>query len=230
MNQKCQVKFDDKKHQVTVTFNVNSVRQNMVLDYEKIRKGLDPSFVRSRVHRLSYDEFKYVSSELAKRFRVDPKISLSWAQQYALVFGKVADVMHPVNQSMVISAEQLHALKVDVKMLQNELCKKAGITPKEFSEALSVGYCGGVDNLFCTDDFLTIRQGNKIVSIVNLPGNDYIELKEYFTNRSRQILSEDNIMALRESIRQMKLDSALELAQRSGTLKMSPGLQLGMEK
>ena len=138
--------------------------------------------------------------------------------------------MHPVNISKVATPEELQTLKINAKMLQYELCKKAGITPKEFSEALSVGYCGGVDNMFCTDDFLTIRQGNKIVSVVNLPGNDYVELKEYFDSRSIQILSAENISALKESIRQMKLESALELAQRPGTLKMSPGLHLGSEK
>lgn len=230
MKQNCVVKFDDSKRNVLITFTVNSTTQRMVIGYDDMRNGLIPMLSKSRANHLSYREFKALITEIAKRFQLDPKSSLTWSEQFGRMIAHVAGVLHPVNPVHAITHDQIQALKIDAKLLQNTMCEKAGISAKDFTEALSVGYCAGVDNLFCTDDFLTVRQGNKIVAIIGLPGNDYNELKSHFINEAQRVLSPSNIETIKREIRQMKIDNALELAQRKGSINMSLGLFPGMEK
>lgn len=226
MNKICQIRFNDRKRELTVTFIINDISQSMTMSYADIRAGRVPELSGTRAHRLSYDELKTVAGELAKRFRTDPNVSLSPAQQFCLVLGHTAGVLHPAVQSAAVSYEQKQALKVDVKVVMSDLCEKAGTTPKEFREAISAGYCSGVDSLFCTDDYITLRQGDKVISRISFTGNDYNDLKNFLTQGGDRVLSFENVEYLRTGIRQMKLENALELANRKGT--MTPGgLKLG---
>lgn len=228
MKKDCQVRFDDKKRQLTVNFVVNNVRQKMTLSYSDVRAGKVPRLANTRAYKLSYDEFKILAKELAIRFKMDPKVSLSWSDQFLLVFGHAAGVMHSKGLAVSLTADELKALKLDARMLGRELCLKAGVDPKGFGEALTAGYCSGVDTLFCTDDFIAIRKGNTIISRINLAGNDYNELKQFIRNAWDRIVSSENIEALKEGLRQLKLDGAYELACRKPdkkSKKMGIGLR-----
>ena len=224
MQQNCQVKFDDNKRILTVTLKTNDVAQKFTLSYDDMKRGLVQPLISSRAHRLTYKEFKKVSNEIAIRFKVDPKSKLPWSEQFCLVLGHVAGVLHPQNR--ILSSDEKMLIKMNVRNLNQSLCDSAVVGRSDFSEAITAGYCGGVDSMFCTDDYITIRKGNTIIARVGLSGNDYTELKEFYDRGVERILSRENIANLAEAVRQMKMDKAMELAGKKGSLAFHNGLKL----
>ena len=217
MNQNCQVQFDDRKRQLTVKYLLNNIEQSIVISFDDMKRGVVTPLSGISVQSLSYREFKSLASELSEKFYANKSSTLTWSEQFCKLFSSAAALIYPEGR-ISITPEQINALKLDVKQMQKELCKKAEITPKELSEAVTAGYCSGVDTMFCTDDYLTIRQGDTIITRIALPGNDYCELRDFVLRNQDRILNPDNIEALRQSIREMKLQEALELTQRKGTM------------
>ena len=217
MKQNCQVLFDDRKRQLTVKYKINNLEQSMIISYDEIKKGVVRSLSSIPVQSLSYREFKCLASELSERFCVDPACEMTWSDQFCKLLSSAAAVIYP-NGRISITPEQINQLKLEVKKIQDKLCKEAGITQKEFTSAVTSDYCSGVDTMFCTDDYLTIRQGDIIITRIALPGNDYSELRDYVLRNQDRILNPSNIETLRQSIREMKLYEALELANRKGTM------------
>ena len=215
MKQNCQIKFDDRKRQLTIKFKTNSIEQNLTLSFDDIKKGLVKPLAHSSVQKLSYSEFKSLASEIAKRFHLDPSSALSWSEQFCKHMVGATAILHPADPQKAITPEQINLLKLDIKHIQEKFCKELGITPKDLSGAITAGYCSGADTMFCTDDYMTIRQGNTIVARIALPGNDYNELLKYFNLYKDAMLNPDNIESMWENIRKMKMDEALELAHRN---------------
>lgn len=224
MNEECRISFDDTKKRMTVSFSFKGNVESMVLPYDRLRKG---ELGMSGAYKFSYSELKVVAHELAQRFRLDPKCDLAWKQQFLLVMDHTLKSLYPpVGNSSSLTIAQIKLLRLDTKVFMQDLYEKAGTNQKEFREALSMGYCPGVDSMFCTDDYITIRKGDKIIAKVALPGNDYVELRRFLTQGGDRILTMENIENLKDGVRRMKMEKALALAERKCG-KASVGLKLG---
>lgn len=226
MEQTCQIRFDDNKRICNIDFIVNDVRRSASISFEDVRRGRIPSLLGHKAHKFTYDEFKKAAVALSKSFAPDLKSSLSWTEQYCLELAKISDKLYALKSSNELTPEQFRDLKRDISKLGKDFLAAVGISEKEYSQAYTVGYCMGVDTLFCTSDYLSIRRGDVIVARINLPGNDYNDLKSFLQEASKEIMSEHNIESMRAAIKQMKMDEATRLVNSESKQNKGKGLSL----
>lgn len=223
MDRNIQVRFDDRKRQLTVTFIINDARKRMTLSYAQLRNCEIAGMQGHRAHKLSYKEFKLVAKSMEERFVPDMSSGRSVEDQFVEVMAKVADVLHP-RRGTVLTTSQIQGLGLDIRMIHESFLKAAGIASKEFSQAMTAGYCEGVDTLFQTQDFIAIRKGNTIVARINLEGNDYNELREFLKHGGDRVLTMENIEQLQQAVKRMKMDAAIELATPRPDVRKGKGL------
>ena len=209
MNQNCQVTFDDNRRSMTVKFVVNHVKTQLVVSYDDVIRGRVPCMAGHKAHKFSYEDFKKASAALAKTFR--PEYQASCGIQFCKELAVASDALYRIQNSRNLSPDEYKALKAEIARLGQDFLKAADIPANVYTQAVTVGYCTGVDTLFCTSDYLSVRRGDQIIARIDLPGNDYNDLRNFLLQAGEDVLSSGNIENMKAAVKQMKMDEATRL-------------------
>lgn len=176
--------------------------------------------------KLSERKLKELIAYAEHKFSYNSKSVVGIYDQFCRFLSTECDkLLNPVFRDS-LTTEQMSELKGFIKDCHGQLERKACVFPGTVKDAISFQYHDGFNHLTRDDDFIAVRCGDKIVSIIALPGNDFNDLKKFLLAGGEKVLSPENVVNFRKAVRLMKRDKAFELAQRRTKKVFSSGLSL----
>lgn len=218
------IEFDKGQHMAMVQLSLMGVSVNVHLDLKNIKS--EALLKDSRLDRLSSKRLKALLEYSDHTFKIDPKSSVPWKEQFLRKLSRDCDMI--LSLPVTLSTADIAQLRKSMKETNLSLVKAAKALPDDFKKAqkLSFQYHDGFHHLTRDDDFFAVRQGNRIVSIIPLPGNDFNEVKRFLEAGSRRVLSEQNIGLFRFVVKEVHRLDTKSLLEKTATRTASTSLKL----
>lgn len=218
------IEFDKGQHMAMIQLSLVGVSVNVHLDLKNIKSEF---LLRdSRLDKLSPKRLKALLEYSDHTFKLDPKSPVPWKEQFCRKLSRDCDML--LSLPVLLTAAEIAQLRQSIKQTHLSLINVAKVLPDDFKKAqkLSYYYFDGFHHLTRDDDFLAVRKGNQIVSIIPLPGNDFNELKKFLEAGGKKVLEQDNIQLFKSAVKEVhKLDTQL-LLEKTVTRTVTMGLKL----
>lgn len=190
------IEFDKGQHMAMIQLSLMGVSLNLNLDLDNLRN--EPLLKDSRVVGLSPKRLKALLEYVDHVFKVDPKSVLPWKDQFLKRLDRECEAL--LSLPVKLSPEQLADVRRYVKETNAGLEKALAAAPGSIGLALEFQYHDGFNHLTRDDDFIAVRCGGRIVSIIPLPGNDYNEVKTFLKAGGDRVLDPANVEAFRRAL------------------------------
>jgi hypothetical protein len=200
--------FDEKGHIALLSLFFAGVRKDERMDLHELVR--DPVLAVAGFGSLSLEERKDLVRRVDKAFRVDPRSSLSWREQFVRSCAQecIRTLEIRAMRPRFLSEEQMNDVIAGVVSVNRALAEKAGHDWRTVNQVLSSEYNAGFNHLFKDDDFIAVRRGGMIVEKIMLQGNDHNVLKDFIREAQALILSDVNINDFRQSAKAMRMAQA----------------------
>lgn len=221
------IEFDNGQHMAMVQLSLNGVSVNLNLDLRNIKS--EALLKDSRLGELDPRRLKALLEYVDHGFRLDPKSAVPWKEQFCRKLLKECDTL--LRLPVTLTPEQLEALRKEVNGVNLSLVNAAKKLPDDYRAAvkLTAVYHDGFNHLTRDDDFIALRAGGRIVSIIPLPGNDFNELKKFLKAGGDRVLSPENVAKFKEAVAEAKRQNTMELLNRKVERKPFSGLKITRE-
>lgn len=204
------VQFDESTSKATLKLSLGNVSVPVTIDLFDL--STEPVLGKSLLQRLDLRRRRAFLEYADACFKLDKLSPVPWRDQFCTFLAKESDRI--LSLPVKVSSAELRELMDYVRNVRRQLVADAGVHREEFGEALCYQYHDGFNHLTRDDDFFAVFCGNRIVSIIPLPGNDYNELKKFLMAGSDQVLSPENVVALHKAVMEMRKSKLAKLAKR----------------
>ena len=217
------VTFDNSRNvEVRMSFRgVSSVfRANLMT------LGNDPLMKGSGIGDLSPTKLRALLEYTDHRFRVDPKSPLRWEEQFKKSLSK--DCRDLLLAKVLMTPEELRTLMACVHGMNAKMAIEAGARDiaHKVEEVIDYQYHDGFNHMTRDDDFIAVRRGGRVVSIIALPGNDFNEMKKFLKAGGDLMLTPENIEGFRKYMHDYKKAKAYALANMKVEREVKVGISL----
>lgn len=221
------IEFDNGQHMAMVQLSLNGVSVNVNLDLRNIKS--EALLKDSRLGELDSKRLKALLEYVDHGFKLDPKSSVPWKEQFCRKLAKECDAL--LSLPVMLTPEQLKALRKGVNEVNLSLVNAAKKLPDDYKAAvkLTAMYHDGFNHLTRDDDFIALRAGNRVVSIIPLQGNDYNELKKFLKAGGDRVLDPENVVKFKKAVAEVKRQNTQELLNRKVERKPWSGLKITRE-
>lgn len=212
------IEFDKGQHMAMIQLSLEGVSVKLNLDMKDIKS--EPLLQGTRLGSIPKKSLKLFLEYADHRFRLDPKSPVPWKEQFCRFLGKECEAF--LGAARTMTPAQLKELVKGVREANMSLVKAAGVMPDDYKRALqavSFSYHDGFNHFTRDDDFIAVRCGNKIVSIIALPGNDHNEAKKFLKMGGDRILEPQNVAKLRKAVAAARRMKMSELLNRKSVVK-----------
>lgn len=218
------IEFDNGQHMAMVQLSLNGVSVNLNLDLRNIKS--EALLKDSRLGELDPKRLKALLEYVDYGFKLDPKSAVPWKEQFCRKLAKECDAL--LSLPVTLTPEQLKALRKGVTDVNMSLVNAAKKLPDDYKAAVKITamYHDGFNHLTRDDDFIALRAGGRIVSIIPLQGNDYNELKKFLKMGGDRVLSPENVDRFLRSVAEAKRLKTQDLLSRKVERKPSFGLKI----
>lgn len=201
------VEFDERTQVAKLSLEFQGVAVPFRISLGDVRQ--DPLLRGSGLDRLSPERYKALLEYCGCNFKPNWKSFFTIQEQFCKYLASQCDIL--LDRRPSIRSSEFAEIKQDVDNTNFVLLRKAGVKPEEFREAMSYQYFAGVHHMTRDDDFIAVRKGGKVVSIIPLAGNDYNEVKRFITEGREDVLSVRNIGDLKDCVRKVRQQKAADL-------------------
>lgn len=204
-----------------------STMRNWNVDLRNI--GSEPLLKGSRVGELDPKRLKALLEYVVHGMKVDMSSPGTWKAQLCRKFAKECDAL--LSRPVTLTLEQLTQIRKEVNGVNLSLVNAAKKLPDDYRAAvkLTAVYHDGFNHLTRDDDFIALRAGGRIVSIIPLQGNDYNELKKFLKMGGDRVLSPENVDRFLRSVAEAKRQNTMELLNRKVERKPFSSLKITRE-
>jgi len=211
------INFNDGQQTATLKLSLEGVSLSSNIDLRILAN--DPVLKDSRIRELTPKQLKSLLEYVDHRFKVDPRSALPWRDQFLRSLAKECEAF--LKLPVKLTPERMAEIRKAVKDVNVSLERAIGAKSGEFGDALQYQYHDGFRHLTRDDDFIAVRRGGQIVSIIMLRGNDENDIINFLKYAKGKILNPDNIDAFRESLFNARKMKALELTNRKASKGVS---------
>ncbi len=201
------IEFDKGQHTARIILTTSGVSVNLNLDMNNIKA--EPALRDSRLHELKPSQLKNLLEYVDNKFKVDFRSPLTWKEQFCRSLAKECDTFLKVGRTL--TPEQRTELLRTAKQINADLAKVAKVSPEVAAPVMSVQY-SGFNRMVMDDDFIAVRAGGRVVSMIPLRGNDYNEVKKYLSIAGEECLNSANIVDFKSVARKAIQVKALSAA------------------
>lgn len=215
------VKFDNDMNNVEVLYKsgLNPNWHSIGMNIDGIRRfSRTPGSVYfgHGIDKLSNAQLRGLIVRASMNFKANPDLNVSYESRFARCLVRECDQFR--NAQRLLSPVQVAEFRKIVEDTNMSICDAAKVSREHFEPCVTSEY-SGFNNLTMDDDFICLKKGGLVVSVIALPGNDYNLIKNYLREAGDKCLSATNIDDFRLCLKRYRQDKALKLCENKGISK-----------
>ena len=219
------IEFDNGQHMAMIQLSLQGVSVNVDIDLHRVKEN--PFLMKAGLGDLSPKRLKALLEYTDHRFKLDPKSPVPWKEQFYLALARDAAALR--KEVMKLTPDQVKEVRRILKDTHGALEKAIGAVAGSgvLEKALTYQYHDGFHHLTRDDDFIAVRRGGRLVSVIPLAGNDFNEVKKFLKAGADAVLDPHNVESFRKCVRHAKKMDAAKLVKEATVHTVSSVLKIG---